>query len=282
MTTRLWTLAIVLGLAACGKSSTAETPRALTEYDFAADPTLRLDVGQVGVTFLEATDEVSSRLADTCQLGVDVIPLRVSESGTFTYELDSLDTPGTVAKVELREGQQASVGTGGSAGLIATLSPASPSATVKLAPGDYDLVVYSGYTAAEEVNGPRTLFLRPGLESRAASLDYPRGAGVAAHSPESFKVWLALGRSCWYCNLTYMQLDNLNLAGALLTGARLDYSTLRNTNLNNALLRRATMRGTNLFGANLARANLADADLSGATWIDGVKICAEGSIGECK
>ena len=41
------------------------------------------------------------------------------------------------------------------------------------------------------------------------------------------------------------------------------------------------LSGADLAGANLTNANLSGAMLNGATWTDG-KICAEGSIGECR
>jgi uncharacterized protein YjbI with pentapeptide repeats len=36
-----------------------------------------------------------------------------------------------------------------------------------------------------------------------------------------------------------------------------------------------------LSGAQLKGADLLEADLSGATWIDGKRVCADGSIGRC-
>ena len=48
-----------------------------------------------------------------------------------------------------------------------------------------------------------------------------------------------------------------------------------------ARLFRATLRGADLTNARLGGADLNRADLSGATWTDGTRICAEGSIGRC-
>ncbi len=120
MTTRLWTVAIVLGLAACGKSSSTETPRPLTEYDFAADPTLSLQPGQVGVTFLEAVGEEPGQdeaLTDTGGFGVDIIPFVIFEAETRTYALAASDTTGTIAKIEIEDA---------SGVVLATLTPGCP------------------------------------------------------------------------------------------------------------------------------------------------------------
>ena len=62
---------------------------------------------------------------------------------------------------------------------------------------------------------------------------------------------------------------------------------LRGATLGNANLSGADLRGANLSGANLTKANLTDTNLhlailSGATWVDGKKICATPSIGACK
>ena len=62
-----------------------------------------------------------------------------------------------------------------------------------------------------------------------------------------------------------------------LSRARLVKSDLRRAKLFRALLRGADLRGARLDGADTGKA-----DFSGATWTDGQKICAEGSIGFCR
>ena len=42
------------------------------------------------------------------------------------------------------------------------------------------------------------------------------------------------------------------------------------------------MSKARLDGAQLEEADLSKADLTGATWIDGKRVCAEGSIGKCR
>ncbi len=107
-------------------------------------------------------------------------------------------------------------------------------------------------------------------------------------------------------SMASMRLDKADLQGANLSGSILQLTSLEGANLMLANLERAHMHGTNLRNANLMMANLTgvnllDADLTGAnlrgaklegvillkarldnaTWTDG-RICAVGSIGECK
>ncbi len=107
-------------------------------------------------------------------------------------------------------------------------------------------------------------------------------------------------------SMTTMRLDRANLMRANLSGAILQLSNLKGANLMLANLERAhlhavNLRGANLTLANLSKASLLDADLRGANltgailtdailikakfgnaiWTDG-RICAEGSVGECR
>jgi len=107
-------------------------------------------------------------------------------------------------------------------------------------------------------------------------------------------------------SMASMRLDKADLQGANLSGSILQLTSLEGANLMLANLERAHMHGTNLRNANLMMANLTgvnllDADLTGAnlrgakmegvilmkarldnaTWTDG-RVCAVGSIGECK
>ena len=75
--------------------------------------------------------------------------------------------------------------------------------------------------------------------------------------------------------------DRAQLYEADLTKADLTDASLVGTDLRRAKLYRAVLRGANLTDAQLGGADLARADLSGATWTDGKRICAEGSVGRC-
>lgn len=65
------------------------------------------------------------------------------------------------------------------------------------------------------------------------------------------------------------------------TKANLAGASLRDADLRRAKFFRANLRGADLTGARLQGADLLNADLSGARWIDGARICAEGSSGQC-
>jgi uncharacterized protein YjbI with pentapeptide repeats len=75
--------------------------------------------------------------------------------------------------------------------------------------------------------------------------------------------------------------DNAKLYEADLTKADLTGASLNGADLRLARLFRATLRGADLTGARLRGTDLSRADLSGATWTDGKRVCAEGSVGRC-
>jgi hypothetical protein len=75
--------------------------------------------------------------------------------------------------------------------------------------------------------------------------------------------------------------DGANLVRADLTKAELQGASLRNADLTSARMFRADLSGADLTGARLDGTDLLRADLSEAVWVDGVTICAEGSIGQC-
>ena len=81
--------------------------------------------------------------------------------------------------------------------------------------------------------------------------------------------------------MTEVVFDGAKLYEADLTKADLSGASLVGTDLRRAKLFRATLRGADLTDARLTGADLTRADLSGATWSDGKRICAEGSIGRC-
>ncbi len=75
--------------------------------------------------------------------------------------------------------------------------------------------------------------------------------------------------------------DNAKLYEADLTKADLTEASLNGADLRLARLFRANLRGADLTGARLRGTDLSQADLSGATWTDGKRVCAEGSVGRC-
>jgi len=82
-------------------------------------------------------------------------------------------------------------------------------------------------------------------------------------------------------SMTGVSLNGSRLFEADLTKADLTGASLRDADLRNAKLVNAILRDTDFTGARLAGADLRNADLSGAIWVDGTRICADGSIGQC-
>lgn len=77
-------------------------------------------------------------------------------------------------------------------------------------------------------------------------------------------------------------LDAANLVKADLTKADLTEASLKGTDLTQARLFQADLSGADLTDARLDGTDLLQTILDGATWIDGVTICAKGSIGRCQ
>lgn len=82
-------------------------------------------------------------------------------------------------------------------------------------------------------------------------------------------------------SMTDVSLESARLFEADLTKADLTGASLRDADLRNAKLVNATLRDVDLTGARMSGADLRNADLSGAMWVDGARVCAEGSIGQC-
>ncbi|MGI9491127.1 MAG: pentapeptide repeat-containing protein [Geminicoccaceae bacterium] len=77
-------------------------------------------------------------------------------------------------------------------------------------------------------------------------------------------------------------LDEANLVKADLTKANLTGASLKGADLTQARLFRADLSGADLTDARLNGTDMLQTTFDGATWIDGVTICAEGSIGRCQ
>ena len=82
-------------------------------------------------------------------------------------------------------------------------------------------------------------------------------------------------------DLTKAQLDGGIFVEADFTRANLSGATRLGADLSRARFFHALLRGADLTGAKLTGAEFTNADLSGARWIDGNRICAEGSDGQC-
>lgn len=73
-----------------------------------------------------------------------------------------------------------------------------------------------------------------------------------------------------------------NFRAADFTRADLRGAVLREADLRQARFFRADLRGADLTGANLAGVDLNAALLGGVRWVDGQRVCAEGSVGVCQ
>ena len=77
-------------------------------------------------------------------------------------------------------------------------------------------------------------------------------------------------------------LDEANLVKADLTKANLTGASLKGADLTQARLFRADLSGADLTDARLNGTDMLQTTFDGATWIDGITVCAEGSIGRCQ
>lgn len=284
MTNRTIAALFAAGLAAC--SSTAAGPPAVTEHDLSADPTLAVGIDQVGVTFLEPSD-AASVLPDTGGSGVDVIPIELAGTTSYSLALDPEDGSGTVARVELRDATGA---------VLLAIAPATPSGTVLLAPGRYALAIHAGYVRADaEGADHRTVFLRPSGEPVAfAPGTNGSGPGTMEATPETVKRLIAT-KSCKVCDLRGAKLVGAQLRRAQMDQVKLDRADLSSADLSWAMMFKASLveaklRSTDLSTTRLSQADLRGADLAGAKldhtfldgakWIDG-RTCTSSSVGSC-
>lgn len=90
-----------------------------------------------------------------------------------------------------------------------------------------------------------------------------------------------LGAKFISATMKNVKFDGAELVEADMTKADLTGASFKNADLRRAQLFRATLRGADLSGAKTRGTNFLEADLTGATWTDGKKKCAEGSIGRC-
>jgi uncharacterized protein YjbI with pentapeptide repeats len=82
-------------------------------------------------------------------------------------------------------------------------------------------------------------------------------------------------------NMRGTVLDEAQLARAEFTNADLSGASLRKADLTMARMFRANLREADFTGARISGLDLHNAQLGGATWVDGVTVCTENSIGTC-
>ncbi len=209
---------------------------AFSEYDFAADSSIRVQPQNVGMTFLEPYDATMTQVPDTLAFGVDKMPLNVPEDRMFTYSMSPHDTTIESIKMVDAAGQE-----------IFTINAENHSVSVSLQAGHYDLILTSGYSVqAADGADHKVVFLHSDSD-RSISTD-----GSAIYR-------LFSTNSCSNENLYGAELKMANLDSAYLEGA-----DLRDVNLSKANLCNADLCNTALEGANLEDAELLVANMDGA------------------
>ena len=294
---------VVLMLGACARSSIPQASNLVTEADFVADPALRLQPGQVGLTFLEAPGALPDGWPDTGGSGVDIIPFVVHEGESRTFGLDPEDATGTIAMVEIKDGGGTVLATLRWPRLCTTCdpqNPGGPSATLYLPPGEYGFHIHGLPGRSSGQSAPRMVFYhRPGNGGQGGTSGWrsPRASQTDEQT-------LITTGSCRGCDLSGACLNASeavvepydftggNFSGANFSAADIervmfDFADLAGANFSGATLRDVDFGDANLQGANFSGASwvgdlvFTGADLSGATWFDGKKVCAQGSIGTC-
>ncbi|MDX6748813.1 pentapeptide repeat-containing protein [Geminicoccaceae bacterium 1502E] len=157
------------------------------------------------------------------------------------------------------------------------------------------LMAVSVTTAADPARAACSDAAAPGVEWRRCLLD---GADLsdtdlsgADLRDTSFKRADLSGANLVQADARRAKFVSARLVGATLDGADFTFGDLTSADLTGASLRNASLRRSKLFRAKLRDADLSGVimegadllyvDLSGATWIDGKTVCAEGSVGRC-
>jgi len=277
---------------------------ALTENDFANDPTL-LDDPERGIVvdFLEPPDSVEPE-NDTAEVGIDEIPVsyRQTLEQTICWEDDDeeamhfmelKDTEGNeVLRVDVNGECVTKVIEAGN--YLMTIHHDGRMETT------HPIFIIPGRNGAVKAKKDETIlggiFARTGsaLFKIIERLDISITQTTNAQTVEENITTLLRTRFCNGCrlsgadlrrvelrdaNLLRADLSGADLSGADLTGADLRFADLTGANLSGASLRtanltRAFLIEANLSDANLIGANLSLANLIGATWCDGSCICA--------
>jgi len=196
-----------------------------SEIEWVQDPFTRLNPHHVGAIYLEPFDGTpSSKGPDSGGSDHDVIPIAITQGSTFTYSLDPSDTTTTIKKAVMRDSRGSTV---------FTLDRQAPGITMYLAPGIYDLLIYSGFSVSENNEDHRLVFLHSG------QAEY----GSAKSNPSDVNQLLST-KSCPYGDLSGADLNYADLPNAGLHYADLSYASLYHANLSNASLNRVILHST--------------------------------------
>ena len=118
------------------------------------------------------------------------------------------------------------------------------------------------------------LWLHDGTAIRGSHvLRFHRGSLVEVEGPDARFVSATLAEA---------DLSRSNFRSADFSRADLRGAILKDADLRLARFFNANLQGADLTGANLTGVDLTGAQLTGARWIDGARVCGEGSIGACR
>ena len=293
-----------------GQGSAGDT-QALTENDFANDPSLRADPEtNIVATFLEHPNSDTPE-NDTGQTGNDTIPYKYTRilEYTFCWE-DEDDEAGHF--MELKDGE-------GNEVLRVDVNGECVSEVIEA--GNYVMIIH--HDGRIETSHPIFIIPNPeeleqtretdGLVNRfkVVAPNIIKGVQSTVTKDAEAQVdqnninTLIKSNSCEGCDLSDADLSGADLSGADLNDAKLNYANLTGADLTGADLSSANCPGAifteaDLTGADLTGAVLIAADLSGATltgadltgadltgadldftvWCNGCT-CAVGSVGTC-
>jgi len=284
-----------IGCGSDGGGGSSQDTQALTENDFANDPSLRADPeGGVIVQFLEPPDSEKPE-NDTGEIGVDVIPMTYKRDLNHTYCWDDDDEDSEHFMILLDSNDVE----------ILRLGANEDCVTAFVDAGSYTMIIHhdarietihtifivpeSGLVANNKDSIPEGILERAGrvlsniLEELESSIIQTTNAQTVADNINT----LIMTNSCGGCDLIGANfccganLAGANLVQANLSGANLVQANLAGANLTFANLAVANISFANLSEANLLGANLAGADLTLVTWCDG-SLCAAFSTGICE
>jgi uncharacterized protein YjbI with pentapeptide repeats/predicted small secreted protein len=253
-----------------GGGGSSQGTQALTENDFANDPSLRADPEKgVIVDFLEPPDADIPQ-NDTGDVGNDTIPLRYTRTveDTFCWEDDN------------SEAMDYMVLSDGEGNEVLRVDVNGDCVTDTIEAGDYVMTLYHDESMGDTL--PVFIIPNPDNNQQARETDgLFNGFKVViakilkgieniiskdarAQTVEQNIATLLRTNSCVGCNLERANLEGADLSGADLSNAILINTKLSNADLAAADLNNAIMIGTKLSNADLSNAMMMGADLFGA------------------
>jgi len=246
----------------CGNNGEEQDgTQALTENDFANDPSLRADPeGGVIVKFLEPPNSEENE-NDTGGVGIDTIPYKYTKtlSNTFCWEDEDGDA-GHFMELDDSDGNE-----------ILRIDVNGECVTVVIEAGDYVMTIH--HDGRIEITHPVFIIPNPENNQQARETDglINRFKVVVSNIVKGIQNTVSKDAKAQMPPALDTLINTGKCIGCDLTSADLSFQKLEGVDLINATLTRAILIGTFLTGA----------DFSNATWIDGVCTCQDNSIGQC-